>query len=199
MSRPRLLVESHFPATYEVEQLDRIDRSGGRPAFGFPDALAIDSQQDVAAGPILSVTPESGDPWLGVFRGGDYGFPAATRARLIGWPDGRSFCVVHKGGAVVVRAHDPHETYAIDTYPITGTFVASERKVVVFADFTNLTAYDSDGLLWRSKRLALDELRVEGIEGDTLVVYGFFGSRSARFSVDIATGRASGQPFQPPE
>ena len=81
---------------------------------------------------------------------------------------------------------------------MTGTFVATERGIVVFADFTNLTAYSSDGLLWHSPRLALDDLRVEGIEGDTLIVYAFLGGHSDRFSVDLATGRAEGH-LQLPE
>lgn len=197
MSRPRLQLELDFPAAYEVEQLDRIDRSGGRKAFGFPDAVAVDPQQDVAAGPILRVTPEAGDPWVGVFYGGGYGVPPSVTARLIAWPDGRSFCVVYEGGAVVVRADDPHETYEIDTYLVTGTLSVPERGLVVFADFTNLTTYDRDGLLWRSRRLALDDIRVEGVEGDVLIVSGFFGSSSDCFTVDLATGEASGQPFDP--
>jgi hypothetical protein len=197
----RLYVELDFPVRYEyeVEQLDRINRSGGRRAYRFPDAVSLDPQQDVADGPILAVTPEAGDPWVGVFDGGGYGVPPAATARLIAWPDARSFCVVYAGSAVVVRADDPHKTYEIDTYPVTGTLVVPERGVVVFADFTNLTAYGADGLLWRSRRLALDDVRVEGIEGDALIVYGFFGSHDDRFVVDLATGQASGQPFQPPE
>jgi hypothetical protein len=199
MSRPRLLLELEFPVTYEVEQLDHIDRSGGRLAFGFPGAVLVNPHQDVAAGPILGVTPEAGDPWVGVFHGGGHRVPPAVTARLIAWPDGRSFCVVYAGSAVVVRADDPSETYEIDTYLVTGAFVVRERGMVVFADFTNLTAYGADGLLWRSRRLALDDLRMEGIDGDALIVHGFFGSHSARFRVDLATGRASGQPFVPPE
>jgi len=199
VSRPRVRLELEFPATYEVEQLDRIDRSGGERAYGFPDAVSIDPQQDVAAGPILRVTPEGGDPWVGVFyRGGSRASPTAE-ARLIAWPDTRSFCVVYAGSAVVVRADDPHATFEIDTYFVSGTFVVPEQGVVVFADHTHLTAYNADGLLWRSRRLALDNVRVEGIEGDALTVYGFFGSHGDRFKVDLATGQASGQPFQPPE
>jgi hypothetical protein len=78
-------------------------------------------------------------------------------------------------------------------------FVVPKRGVVVFADSTDLTAYNGDGLLWRSGRLALDGVRVEGVEGDALIVHGFFGGQRGRFLVDIATGQASGQPFQPPE
>ena len=143
------------------------------------------------------VNPEGGDSWVGVFHGGDYGSPPAATARLIAWPDARSFCVVYKGTGVVVRADDPHETYEIESYPVTGTFVVPKRGAVVFADFTSLTAYGRDGLLWGSPRLALDDLRVEGIEGDALLVYGFFGSHSDRFMVNLATGEASGRPFDP--
>jgi hypothetical protein len=193
VSRPRLLLESHFPANYQLEQLDRIDRSDGRKAYGFPGADAIDLQQDPATGPILAVTPDAGDPWVGVFHGGDPRVPPAVTARLIAWPDTRSFCVVYKGGGVVVRADDPRQTYEIDTYLITGVFVAPRHRVVVFADHTDLTAYNGDGLLWRSGRLALDEVRVEGVDGDSFIVHGFFGSKSDRFSADIAmAGRPAG-------
>lgn len=198
MSRPSLHLELDFPVTYEVEQLNRIDRSGGLQAYGYPNASSIDPQQDVAAGPILRVTPQAADPWVGVFDGG-YGVPSAATASLIAWPDARSFCVVYAGSAVVVRADDPHATYEIDTYFVRQTFVVRRRRTVVFADHTNLTAYDANGFLWRSRQLALDDVRVEGVEGEALVVYGFFGTHSDRFKVDLATGQASGQPFQRPE
>jgi hypothetical protein len=191
----RLPLELDFPVSYELEQLNRIDRSGGRRAYGFPDAVLLDRQQELADRPILGVTPEAGEPWVGVFYGGDYKAPASAPSRLIAWPDARSFCVLYGGSAVVVRADDPQKTYEIDTYPVTQMFVAAERGIVVFADFTNLTAYGGAGLLWRSQRLALDEVRVEGIEGDALTVYGFFGGSSNRLTVDVATGQASGQPF----
>jgi hypothetical protein len=196
-------MELDFPVSYQVEQLGHVDRSGGRRAYGFPNAAPLEPQQEpsrrsLADHPIVAVTPDNGDPWIGVFYGGEYAGPAPATSRLIGWPDERSFCVVHKGIGVVVRGDDPLQAYEIEgVFPITGVFVAPERGLVVFADFTNLTAYGADGLLWRSRRLALDEVRVEGIEGDALLVYGFFGSSSATFTVDTDTGRASGQPFQP--
>ena len=103
------------------------------------------------------------------------------------------------GGGVVVRADDPTQTYEIDVFPVTATFVAAGRGVVLFADYTNLSAYGTDGLIWGSRRLALDDLRVEDVEGDALRVAGFFGESLERFTVDLSTGEPSGQPFQPPE
>jgi hypothetical protein len=191
--------EFHFHMTYEVEQLGRIDRTGGLRVYGYPDAEPLSPQQDVAAGPILRVTPHDGNPWIGVFDDGGFDYATAASPRVIGWPDGNSFCVVYTGGAVVVRADDPTCSYEIDVNPVTGTFVAAKKGVVVFADFTNASAYGRDGLLWQSPRLALDELRIDGIEGDSLQAHGFFGGSSGRFMVDLASGEPSGQPFQPPD
>ena len=66
------IIESQFEflAGYEVEQLERIDRSGGVRVLGFPDAVAVDPQQEMVDGPIIRVNPSVGQPWVGVFYGG---------------------------------------------------------------------------------------------------------------------------------
>lgn len=108
--------------------------------------------------------------------------------------------MLYAGGAVVVRSDDPTSTYEIDCHPITGRLVVPEREVVVFSDFIGLVAYGRDGLIWRTPRLALDELRIDHVDGDGLHVAGFFGSRKLDpFVVDPATGEPSGQPFRPHE
>jgi hypothetical protein len=194
----RLDSQFDFIANYEVVPLDRLDRSGGKQAYGFPDAVPLDPQQELADLPILEVRPGRGDPWVGVFYGVEYGVPPAASGRLIGWPDQWSICVVYTGGAVVMRADDPARTYEINAYPVTGALVGPEREMVVFSDFTNLVAYGPDGLLWKSPRLALDDLRVQAFDGDVLRVEGFFGGRKLdEFAVDIATGEPNGQPFHP--
>src|SRR5215813_685339 len=124
MSR-RVHLELDFPTTYEVEQLGRIDRSGGLRAYTFPDAVPIGPQLEMADRPILRVTPDTGEAWIGVFYGADFRAPAAS-GRLIAWPDTKSLCVVYAGGGVVVRADEPTQTYEIEAFPITGTMVAAE-------------------------------------------------------------------------
>ena len=148
--------------------------------------------------PILKVEPGRGDPWVGVFYGGEYGVPPAVPGRLIGWPGGWSLCVVYASSGVVVRADDPTMTYEIDAYPVTGVVVVPERDVVLFSDFTTLSATDPAAFCARSPRLALDDVRVEEVDGDVVRVKGFFGGRKLdEFTVDIATGEPIGQPFQP--
>ncbi len=51
----RLDTQFEFLTHYEVLQLDRIDRSDGKRAFDYPDAVPLDPQQELADRPILEV------------------------------------------------------------------------------------------------------------------------------------------------
>ena len=187
--------ELEFACDYEVAPLERIDRSIGK-AYSFPDGLAVDPQQELADRPIVEVRPRLGDAWVGVFYGGSFASGEAVSGRLIAWPDGHSFCVVYAGGGVVVRADDPKNTYEIASNPvITGMRVVPELEIVLFADWTNLHAYGADGLMWHSRRLALDELKINGVEGETIHASGFFGGSYNAVTVNARTGEASGRPY----
>ncbi|MGH2779923.1 MAG: hypothetical protein ACRDLA_00620 [Thermoleophilaceae bacterium] len=186
-----------FVARYEVRQLERIDRQFSLNVLAFPDAVPVDRQTELAEGPILAVTPASGEPWIGVFHGGEYGVPPAAPSQVIGWPDEKSLCVVKGGAGCLVRTDDPAANSEIDAFPITDVLAIPDRGLVVFADFTDLIAYDPDGVAWRSGRVALDDVKIIRAEGDTLDVAGFFGSvNRAEFTVDLRTGRPSGAPYE---
>lgn len=192
-----------FPVRYELVELDRIERLGGKEVFAFPGAHPVDRQQELAVAPILEVTPAGGDPWIAVFSGAEeYGVPPAVRDVVIALPDGWSFCVIRSGSGVVVRADDPLTTSRVASWPITGYAVVPDSDLVVFADFTNLVAYGREGVAWTSRRLALDDLKIVRAENQVLHVTGFFGDldeEEVPFSVDLQSGEASGQPWQPPE
>jgi hypothetical protein len=173
---------------YEVEQLERIDRSGGVRILGFPDAVAVDPQQEMADGPIIRVHPSVGQPWVGVFHGGGYGVPPAASGRLLGWPDQVSLCVVYAGGGIVVRTDAPEETFEIESFPITSVLVAADHEVVVFSDFTSFTAYDRGGLRWR-KKVASDDATLLSVEGDEIVGTGSLnGVNDRSIRVKLANG-----------
>jgi hypothetical protein len=192
-----------FPIHYELVRLDRIERLGGKSVFAYPGAQPVDRQQELAVTPILEVHPAGGDPWIGVFYGADeYAVPPAVHHAAIAFPDGWTFCVIRSGSGMIVRADDPLTTSEIESWPITGYLVVPDSDLVVFADFTNLVAYGREGIAWRSRRLALDDLKIIRSEDDVLHVTGFFGDldeEDVPFSVDLRSGEGAGQPWQPPE
>jgi hypothetical protein len=71
-------LQFNFLARYEIEQLERIERIGVTRVLGFPGAAPIGPQLELADGPILRVTGESGDVWIGVFLREQYGVPPAA-------------------------------------------------------------------------------------------------------------------------
>jgi hypothetical protein len=148
----------------------------------------------MAAGPILGVRPANGDPWVGVFEGGGYGVPPAASEQVVGWPDEDSFCVVKTGSGVLVRADNPRVDSEIDVFPICDVLPIPDHALVVFADFTNLTAYGRDGLVWRSGRLVMDELKILGFESGRLMVSGYMADTYPELFVDVATGNAPDKP-----
>ena len=183
-----IVLQFDFARRYEVEQLERIERSGIAHVLGFPGAVPLDRQQEMAEGPIVKVSPTEGEPWVGVFHGGQYGSPPAAPGRLLGWPDGRSICVVYTGAGVVVRTDDPHDTFPVESFPITDVVVVPQLELVVFADFNVFAAYGPEGLVWRVG-VAGDNARIVSVEADRLLGTGFVtGVEDCPFAVDLLTG-----------
>ena len=75
---------------YDVEQLERIDRSGGVRVLGFPDAGAVDPQQEMADGPIIRVHPSVGQPITSVLAAADH--------EVVVFSDFTSFTAYDRGG-----------------------------------------------------------------------------------------------------
>ena len=80
-------------------------------------------------------------------------------------PDARCVCVVSRGDGYIVRVDEPTQWAAIQAHPIFGAVAVPECHLLVFATYSELIAYGADGPMWQTGRLALDELRITGIEG----------------------------------
>lgn len=158
-----------FPARYSVQQLERIDRQFSGRVLVFPGPVEADPQQELAEWPILAVTPDDAEPWIGVF-GCESGVYGGGPRCVVGWPDNRSICVIVKGGGCLVRTDDPFRTSEIDVLPITGMLVSPRHELVLFASFSYVVAHGADGVAWESERLGLDWAEILGVEGDVLRV-----------------------------
>ena len=68
------------------------------------------------------------------------------------------------------------------------------RGIIVLASFTHLVAYNGTGIVWKTKQLSWDNLRVIAVGEDELTGehWDVRSGAKQRFIVDLKTGAATG-------
>lgn len=179
-----------FPYLYEVEQVREWPGTGSfsEPVIYFPPPKAR-AEHD---GLWLRVKAKSGKNWIGVFSFGYTSPPAFSR--VISSPDPESVCVVSDGSAYIVNAEKPDIWEQLPILPVLEIRTLPEHKLLVFSDFTGLSAYGSNGLAWRSPRVCWDELKITKVTSETIEGTGYDPTNSLKqemqFAVDLKTGRS---------
>jgi hypothetical protein len=105
-------------------------------------------------GMIVEVKPARRAAWIGVFAFGDKGSRAVSG--LYSLPDPDSLCVVARGSGFVVNVHSPQLWSQVEAYPTIDVRSVLTLRIILFATYTAVVAYDSRGLKWRTRRLAWD-------------------------------------------
>ena len=178
-----------FPQSYEVEELPELPGNGKFevPVFYFPRPTKTRPEHD---GVWLKIRAASGKFWVGVFGFG-YAEPPAI-SRVVSTPAPDLICVVSRGAAYIVKADEPDTWEQIPAMPVLDVRPVPEHQLLVFADFTRLTAYGSHGLTWRSPQVCWDELKILNLTNNSIEGVGFDPTRlgDSRFAVDVRTGRS---------
>jgi hypothetical protein len=95
---------------------------------------------------------------------------------------------VNKGSASIVRSDSPLQNDSVPTTGwITGFAVAPRQNLVLFSDFLDFFAYGPEGLVYRSERLATDDLTLRRIERREVILHGFFTGSTHEIAVDLET------------
>ena len=181
------LTDFSFGRNYSCEILDEIPSAEIAQRRFFPGDLA--GGQD---GLLVRVTPEGGEPWLGMFAFGKLG--SAGISRVLSLPDPEKLCVVSRGAGYVVAARDPRSWEMVRAVPIIDVRAVPSAGMVVFANFTEMVAYGAEGPRWRTKRLAWDGLKIVEVT-DTSIIGEYWDIReeaTQKFEVDLATGAHHG-------
>lgn len=181
-----LQLDTSFPRHYDCEQLEELP---AKKCYYFPGA----SSEGGRDGPIVHVIPYSGDPWVGVFAFGQLA-PRDGKTGLFTFPDPDILCVVAEGDGYLVRAVNPKEWSPVEVYPICEVVPASGKNLVVFANYTEMVALGTSGLVWRTDRLAWSEMKItrvtsEYIEAET---WDIRSEENVTFRVDLSTGQHAG-------
>lgn len=179
-------LDFRFPHRFACEVLNELP-GGPAPRHYFPrDQVA---GQD---GVILRVRPESAEEWIGTFAFGKLGKAGVTG--VLSMPAPEKLCVVARGAGYVVTAANPDVWETVRAIPIIDVRSLPGAGLVVFANYTELLAFDKEGVKWRTKRLAWDGLKILAV-GDQTIVGEYWDIREEamrRFEVDLATGAACG-------
>jgi len=96
------------------------------------------------------------------------------------------------GAAYLVDADKATGWERVAVTPVLDVRIIEPSRLLVFSDFTRLTAYGENGLVWRTPRLCWDELKIERITQELIEGTGFDPTSPKRlsFAVELKTGRS---------
>jgi hypothetical protein len=145
---------------------------------------------------LLRVKRNGAKAWVGCFA-----FDAVGMSACIASPKPGHLFVVSRGAGYLIDLEHPREWIQIKCVPVREVRVLADQKMVVFADFTKIVAYGSEGLIWHSERLCWDNLKILSVEGERIIGSGYdpTNSRSpeGRFELDLSTGKIIRAEFTP--
>ena len=178
-----ITLEETFERDFDSESLQELP-SDGLPRFYYPGGNPKGGHD----GLIVNVCPRTSVHWLGVFAFG--GFLSKSKSGLYTWPDPKVLCVVARAQGYTVRVDEPRNYEIINVHPITDVISVASRRLVVFANYTELVAYGESGVVWVSDRLSWDGFTVTAVTDELVEVTKWDPSveKEVRFRVDLRNG-----------
>jgi hypothetical protein len=180
-------MDTTFAHSYECEKLTELPPPAS-PHFYYPGASTRGGHDGI----IAKIRAEDGKEWLGTFAFGKMA-PKAPSG-IFATPDAGRLCVVAKGAGYLVSACSPMTWEAVQATPILDVRPIRAQGIIVFATFTDLVAYGSTGIKWRTRQLSWDNLKITAVT-DTFIegeFEDFHTEATAVFTVDLATGAHHG-------
>lgn len=180
--------EFDAPAFVRDRGLVKLGAASG-PRF-YPPEIEIEIE-DVAH-VAVRVEPAGGEAWTGVFA---CGFDSAKVASgLYSHPDPKRMCVVAAGYGYIVDTREPRLYERVIAQPVVSVHAAREAELLLFTDFTNISAYGREGITWRTERLTWEGLRITEVTAATVRGYGWDmpKDREVEFAVDLKSGQHVG-------
>jgi hypothetical protein len=156
--------ESAF--TVEVEPAFPGDGNWGHPVFGYGhDGLVVDPFTSRWGTPVvLGVHPDIAPAWIGMFAGGGLG----QLTGVFGCPGRDDLCLVADGDAYLIDVTQPEAGAVIAQNMVWQVETVPDPNLLLLVCPWDIAAIGSDGVAWRTGRLAVDELRIE--QADTMSI-----------------------------
>jgi hypothetical protein len=95
--------------------------------------------------------------------------------------------VVSGGQAFVVEVADTREWEALPVVPVIDLVDIPAISLIVFCDYTNMSAYGPNGFVWRSHRLSYDGLKIERADSQKIVARAWSAPQRQFVPVEVDT------------
>ena len=134
---------------------------------------------------VVQVTTKDGFQWIGNFTGIDNRYLSG----VFPWPDPDRLCVVAGGNAYVVTVDNPDLYDELPVIPIIDMYNALEQGIILFATFSEISAFAKTGPVWKTKNLAKDGIEIAEVKNG--IIYGITKSHNgdSEFRIDLRTGQ----------
>lgn len=142
-------------------------------------------------GTIVTVTTDGGS-WVGIFEFG--GHSERLLSGVWGHPNPSTVFVVSRSRGYYVNAEHPEEWGEPDAYPIMEVVPVVPMRMLLLVDLDRITAHGEVGLLWQTRKISWDGLKIVDVGPTTLngLAHDPMAMRPVPFSVDLITGVATG-------
>jgi hypothetical protein len=175
-----------FATGFECEQLEELPGSD-RSRYYYGENAGIG-----ADGLLVSVRPRISAPWIGVFALGKV--TPKAKSGLYSWPHPETLCVVSRGQAYLVNVEQPTKFEIVNVHPVLDVIPVASKRIVVFANYTELAAYGESGRVWVSQRLSWDGFSVTAVTSEYIEGRAWEPSVEAEvdFRINLSDGRRAG-------
>lgn len=143
-------------------------------------------------GVLVKFLPDSGEPWIGIFAFGDM-LPGGE-CQVYPGPGRNHLTILAKGDAYIASPNNPASFIHVKSCPAIYAVPVPSRNLILFHDYTEIVAYNENGLAWETARISWDEIEIDEVSDTTI-----FGNswdapneKHVQFSVDLTDGSHQG-------
>ena len=194
----RTVVERELPADYEARVLTVGEHtSDPEPAvtISASPALARSSQGRAL---LVHVAPREAEAWVGRFTGAEPWADAIDAVAHTPHPHRLLVSVSGVATLVDVRSRQPIPIRAPRMDMVCGVLASPAHGLLLLATPWEIVALDQSGVRWVTRRLSIEQVRMDAIHGDLLRGttepdhLDLYDPERAAFRVDLRTGLARG-------
>lgn len=175
-----------FSASYDVRVVSELPHQRQSP-LEFSRGGRI-----VEGGVMIDVTPDSGQPWIGMVANASKTVSLA-HSGVYSTPAERRLCVVGRGDAYFIDTSSPKEWWVLEASPVIAVRSALAERLLLFATPWRVIAVGESGLAWQTPRIAIDGIVLgEVCDGQLAGVADPHDDESRDFTIELRTGHHRG-------